>query len=198
MITVKRLKMTAVSFCAALIVLPAAAFAHCDTLDGPVVQDARKALEQGTATPTLKWIDPADEVEIKAAFAQTLQVRQLGPAAQELADRHFFETLVRLHRAHEGAPYAGLKPAGEVPKPVALADQALEKGSVDPLVGKILEHTDKGIRERFNAALAAKKRAGESVELGRNYVDAYVTYVHYVEGIANQVHGAAHGEAHAH
>jgi hypothetical protein len=175
-----------------LLFLPAGALAHCDTLDGPVVQDARKALEQGNVTPTLKWVDPAAEAEIKAAFEQTVQVRKLGPAAQELADRYFFETLVRLHRGHEGEPFTGLKPAGEVPQPIAMADQALEKGSADPLVGKILEHTEQGIRERFAAALAAKKRAGESVDLGRKYVEDYVAFIHYVEGIVNQVHGETH------
>ncbi|MFA7536332.1 MAG: DUF6448 family protein, partial [Desulfuromonadales bacterium] len=129
---------------------------------------------------------------IGAAFQQTLQVRKLGPEARELADRFFFETLVRLHRAHEGAPYAGLKPAGAMPKPIALADQALEKGSIDFLLGKIVEHTEKGIRERFASALAAKQRAGESVELGRQYVEDYVAYIHYIEGIVQVVHGEAH------
>lgn len=198
MLATNRILLAGVLLSTLLLVLPTGALAHCDTLDGPVVQDARKALEQGNLTPALKWVAPADEAEIKTAFEQTVQVRKLGPAAQELADRYFFETLVRLHRGHEGAPYTGLKPAGEVPKPIAMADQALEKGSVDTLVGKILEHTEQGIRERFTAALAAKKRAGESVNLGRKYVEDYVSFIHYVEGIANQVHGETHGEKHEH
>jgi len=39
--------------------LPTAALAHCDTLDGPVVTAARKALENGDAKPVLIW--PATE-----------------------------------------------------------------------------------------------------------------------------------------
>ncbi len=182
----------ALLFLVCLLALPAGALAHCDTLDGPVVQDARTALAQGSPTPVLKWVAPADEAEIRAAFERTLQVRKLGPEAQELADRYFFETLVRVHRAHEGAPYTGLKPAGDMPKPIAWADQALDKGSIDFLVGKIVEHTEKGIRERFATALESKKRAGESVEAGRQYVADYVAYIHYVEGIVKQVHGETH------
>jgi hypothetical protein len=84
--------------------------AHCDTLDGPVVQTARTALEKGDITPLLKWVRVEDEKEIKDAFEKTLAVRRKGAEAKELADMYFFETLVRIHRAGEGAPYTGLKP----------------------------------------------------------------------------------------
>lgn len=184
---------------------PRPAFAHCDTLDGPVVADARAALAAGEITPVLKWVSAADEAEVRGAFAETLAVRELGPAALALADRAFFETLVRVHRAGEGASYSGLKPAGSVEPVVAKADQALEQGSVDSLVKAILNHTESGIRERFNHALAAGKQANDSVAAGREYVAAYVNYVHYVEGIAQLVHaktadhdGTRHDSAHKH
>ncbi len=75
------------------------AFAHCDTLDGSVVQTARIALEKGDVTPLLKWVHADDEKEIRVAFQKTLAVRAKGAAAKELADMYFFETLVRIHRA---------------------------------------------------------------------------------------------------
>lgn len=175
---------------------PGRAAAHCDAYDGAVIVAARAALEKAEVTPLLKWVKAETEGEISEAFAQTLKVRGLGPEARELADRYFFETLVRLHRAGEGAPYTGLKPAGQIVPVVAKADQALAQGSVDALVKLILEHTDEGIRERFAHALETAKHADESVAAGREYVAAYVTYVHYVEGIAQVVHGAPHhGEA---
>ncbi len=49
--------------------LPALAFAHCDTMDGPVVLAAKAALERRDVTPVLQWIKPDDEAEIKAAFS---------------------------------------------------------------------------------------------------------------------------------
>lgn len=95
------------------LILPNQATAHCDTLDGAVVADARTALSQGEVTPVLKWVNPGHEKEIREAFAEAMAVRRLNPEAENLADRYFFETLARLLRAGEGAPYTGLKPAGE-------------------------------------------------------------------------------------
>jgi hypothetical protein len=193
-ITRKQMAIIAATFL--ILALPAFALAHCDTLDGPVVADARVALDKGDITPVLKWVKADDEPELKAAFAKARDVRKLNPEAKALADSYFFETLVRVHRAGEGAPYTGLKPAGTVEPPIAKADQALEKGNVDELAKAIASHTEAGIRERFQRALATKKHAQESVEAGREYVEAYVTYVHYVEGIVNAVHTKAqHGEA---
>jgi Family of unknown function (DUF6448) len=85
------------------------ALGHCDGMDGPVVKAAQKALEAGNVNLVLIWVQKADEVEVRKAFDQTITVRKLGPEARALADRYFFETLVRLHRAGEGAPYTGLK-----------------------------------------------------------------------------------------
>ena len=43
-------------------------FAHCDTLDGPVVKTARVALEKGEVTPILKWVKKENESEITDLF----------------------------------------------------------------------------------------------------------------------------------
>lgn len=177
---------------------PRTARAHCDTLDGPVVVEAKAALAKGDVTPVLKWVKKDKETEIRAAFEKTLKVRGKGNDARELADLWFFETLVRVHRAGEGAPYTGLKPAGTPVAPtVAKADQALVKGSVDDLAKRVGEHAAAGVRERFNRATEAKKHVNDSVEAGREYVEAYVTYVHYVENLHGAVmgHGGHHAEA---
>jgi hypothetical protein len=182
----------------AMAMIPGQVLAHCDTLDGPVVIDARAALEQKEITPVLKWVSAENEPEIRAAFTQTLAVRQIDPAALDLADRYFFETLVRVHRAGEGAPYTGLKPAGMVEPVIAKADRALEQGNVDALAKTIATHVEAGLRERFAHTLETRKHAAESVAAGRESVAAYVTYVHYVEGIAQAVHRAPQqGEKHA-
>lgn len=168
--------------------------AHCDTLDGPVVAAARRAIDRGDATPVLRWVRPDDEAEIRAAFAQTLAARASGGAARDVADRWFFETLVRVHRAGEGAPFTGLKPAGEVEPIVAAADTALAGGAIDPLVARVTEHIASGIRERYRRAVDTRRRADESVEAGREAVEAYVEYVHYVEGIHVAAAGGARHE----
>lgn len=175
-------------------------FAHCDTLDGPVIEAARLALEKGEVTPVLKWVPKEHEQEIRDAFSETLDVRVKGKEARELADRYFFETLVRVHRAGEGAPYTGLKSAGTVEPAIAAADKALQTASVDTLADKISNAVREGIKKRFDAALEKKKHADDSVKAGRDFIEAYVQYVHFIEGIHNLVakgaehhHSAKHG-----
>lgn len=184
--------LTVASFALALLITPRLALAHCDTLDGPVVSDARTALADGDVTPVLKWVKADDEPEIRKAFDKTLSVRKLDAGARDLADTYFFETLVRVHRAGEGAPYTGLKAAGAVEPVVAKADLALEQGSGADLAKTIASHVEQGILERFGHASETKKHANDSVDAGRKHVEAYVTYVHYVEGIVKAVHGGAH------
>jgi hypothetical protein len=190
-----RLSVLGASVLSMVVGLPSLAGAHCDTLDGPVVASARLALERGDVQPVLKWVKADVEPEVRAAFQKALAVRRAGGEARELADHYFFETLVRLHRAGEGAPYTGLKPAGTTEKPIAAADQALEQGSVNALSGMLAEHLAAGVRERFTRVAGAKAAADRTPEDGRQYVAAYVEYVHYVEAIANAVHGQG---AHAH
>lgn len=183
---------TALTTLLLLVALPGLARAHCDSLDGPVIREARAALGEQDVTLLLKWVRPEDEAAIRDAFAKAVAVRQLGPEAKELADTYFFETLVRIHRAGEGAPFTGLKPAGSVEPVIAKADQTLVDGSADALADAVAEHVAQGIRERFALASEARTHAVESVEAGREYVARYVTYVHYVEGITQAAHGAAH------
>ena len=169
--------------------------AHCDTADGPVVAAAKVALAKGDVTPVLKWVRPEAESEIKAVFARALAVRGKGPEAQALADQYFFENLVRIHRAGEGAPYTGILPAGTPIEPaIALADQSLDSGNADKLVKAITHHVEEGIRERFARAAAAKKQADASVAAGREFVVAYVGFTHYVERLhLDATTSASHG-----
>ncbi len=187
-------------FSAAWLWMAAPAFAHCDTLDGPVVTDAKTALAKKDLTPVLKWIKPDHEAELKTAFARTLVVRAQSSEARELADQFFFETLVRVHRAGEGAPYTGLKPAGTKVEPaIAAADRALESGKADALIKTVTDEAAAGIRQRFAEAIEKQKHAELNVEAGREYVAAYVEFVHYVEALdATATRPASaheHGEA---
>jgi len=183
-------------FAGMIFTLPGIAGAHCDTLDGPVVATARQALEKGDITPVLKWVRKEDEKEIRAQFDKTLAVRKQGKEAEELADMYFFETLVRIHRAGEGAPYTGLKAAGTVEPSVAAADKALESGSVENLVKLVTDAAAKGVRERFAHTVESKKHAEHTVDAGRKFVEAYVEFTHYVERLhMDAERPSAHGKA---
>lgn len=174
-------------------IIPGTAAAHCDTMDGPVVAAAKAALEKSDVTQVLKWVKKDDEKEIRDLFQRTLVVRNKGKEARELADRYFFETLVRIHRAGEGAPYTGLK--SEPAEPVIqAADKALETGSADALVKLVSDAVATGIRERFAHAKETREHADENVEAGRKSVEAYVEFTHYVERL--HMDAAAHGAHH--
>lgn len=175
-------------------------FAHCDTMDGPLIKDARSALEKKDVTPVLKWVKKEHESEIISAFNKTLNERSKKPEIKEKADMEFFETLVRVHREGEGASYAGLKPEGtEIEPAVAAADKALESGGVDNLIKFVTDEVAIGIRERFEKAAENKKHVNDSVESGREFVEAYVEFVHYVEKLHLDASGKAvhHGQEEA-
>jgi hypothetical protein len=177
------------------------ATAHCDALDGPVVTDARIALAAADVTPVLKWVRGDDETEIRNAFDRTLTVRAKGDEARELADQFFFETLVRVHRASEGEPFTGLKPAGTDPGlGVHAADHALDEGDVDELVAHTTALVTNGIRNRFERAVHTRAVSNQSVSAGREAVAAYVEFIHYVKRLheAATSDAAHHANPHAH
>jgi hypothetical protein len=177
-----------------------AAQAHCDTLDGPVVSEARKALDSGNVNLVLGWVQKKDEAEIRGAFQKATAARKSSPAARELADTYFFETLVRVHRAGEGAPYTGLKPAGQIEPAVAAADKSIESGKLEPVAKMVIDRTKEGLHKQFDNVSAKKKYNPNDVAAARDFVNAYVEYMHYVERLydsAGTAHAAAHGPQNA-
>lgn len=172
------------------------AFGHCDGLDGPVVTLARKALESGNVNLVLPWVRAEDETEIRHSFEHAVAVRRLGAEARELADMHFFETLVRIHRAGEGAAYTGLKPAGRDLGPaIPAADKAIEDGSLGRVAELLTKAIHEGLHRHYAVAAARRRFDPNDVRADREYVEAYVPYIHYVEQLWLAATGSAHGHA---
>lgn len=169
--------------------------AHCDTLDGPVVKDAQRAITDKNVTPVLKWVRGEDEAEVRRAFALALSVRGQSEAARTLADQYFFETLIRIHRAGEGEGFNGLKPAGSVDPAIAAADRALADGNIDAFADELAAAVRQAVKERFAHTREKRELAEKSVAQGREYVSAYVQLTHFVESVHNLV---ATGAGHAH
>lgn len=176
------------------LLLATPASAHCDGLDGPVVDAARQALEAGDPNPALIWVQAQDEAEVRRAFAEAIAVRKLGSQPRRLADRYFFETLVRLHRAGEGAPYTGLKPAGRDLGPaIPLADRAVASGSDSQLAAFITKEAKRELQKRFEELQSKRNFRADDVAAGRAYVASYVTFVHFVEGLHQATNAKAIG-----
>lgn len=155
-------------------------YAHCDGLDGPVVKAAIAALQNKDVNLVLMWVQKSDEEEVIKAFANTLRVREVSDESKELADRYFFETVVRLHRAGEGEPYTGLKAAGRDLGPVIpLADHSIEKGSVKELKELIIHSAIEKLEYSFEKVNSLKNY--NDVAEGRDFVDAYVQFIHFAE-----------------
>ncbi|RPI75688.1 MAG: hypothetical protein EHM47_01910 [Ignavibacteriales bacterium] len=179
-------------------------FAHCDGVDGPVVQSAKDALEKKDINLVVMWVMKDYEAEVKEAFEQTLKVREVSPEAKELADKYFFETVVRLHRSGEGEDYTGLKPAGRDLGPVIrLADLAIENGSVDELSHLLIHSVEDKLKENFKEVIHLKNYNKNNPDAGRKYVEAYVRFLHHAEKLyeLNQhfdVHSNNSKETHKH
>jgi hypothetical protein len=170
-------------------------------MDGPVVKAAIKALDSGDVSTVLPFVPEEGEAEVTEAFEKVTKARAQSPEAKDVADRHFFETVVRIHRAGEGAPFTGLKPAGLGHGPVVpVAEKAIEDGSPEELV-KVLTDTVEGqIRKRFEDAMRRKREAsGKGVKEMREYVEAMLGLEVYSHKLYECAHAKLHGEgAHPH
>jgi hypothetical protein len=158
-------------------------FAHCDTMDGPLIADARKALGQNNVNYVLKWVSASNESEIRDAFNLVMKVKGLSPEAKELSEKYFFETLVRVHRSGEGVPYTGVKPSGTpIDEKILAADKSIELGNLSPLTGIESKEKLPELTKRFDKVLSLKVFDVNNVEAGREYIEAYVQFFKFAEG----------------
>jgi len=160
------------------------AFAHFETLNGPIVKAAGKALDTNSVNLVLIWVREEREAEVKDAFKKASDVRKLSPEAKALADQFFFETVVRIHETDEGETYTGLKKADKLFAPATeAADRAVESGSPEPLFALLLPAVQAGVRSHLERLMSMKKFDPNDLESGRGYAVMYAEYTHYVEDL---------------
>ncbi len=170
---------------------------HCDTLDGPVVKAIKIALEKDNVNYILPWVPQKAEHEVVEAFNKTLTARKQGNAAMEVADYWLYETVVRLHREGEGAPYTGLKPAGLDWGPVVpRAEKAIERGTPKEVIDFINHMVKEELEERFHRVLAKKEFDVNDIGAAREYVQAELGFVLFSHGLYAAITGKGeHDEA---
>ncbi len=174
---------------------------HCDSMDGPVVRTAARALEVDDLELILPYVAAADEEPLRVAFDRARKARAYGSEAAEVADLYFFETAVRLHRAGEGAPYTGLKPAGlDVGPVIPLAERAIESDDPSALADFLAAAVREETLQRFTAMQVARADADrDGVEASRAYVQAMLGLQVWAHKLHTAVHAPAHeGAAHDH
>jgi hypothetical protein len=174
---------------AALLFAGPEAQAHCDALDGPVAKAVAKALDTGNLNPVLAYAPATAEAEIAAAFDRSRKVRELGADARALADQAFMETVIRLHRAGEGAAYTGLKPAGLDYGPVVpAAELAVETGDLAELKAALMKEIEHALSERLAHVRELQKASLEpqtaaEVPSARERISAELGLITYAENI---------------
>lgn len=171
---------------------------HCDTMDGPVVKAARRALETGNVNLILPWIHKESEEELKQAFERALSARKETDnlASRELVDLWFYETAVRLHREGEGAPYTGIKPAGSTESPaIPMADEAIETENPEKVIDFLAGALKEELQSRFERVISKKAFDENDVEAARGYVQAVLGFLLFVGHLHEYIEsGRSHGK----
>lgn len=172
---------------------------HCDSLDGPVVTAARAALTAGDVDLVLPYVHADGEPEVCEAFDLALKARAHGPESADVADRWFFETVVRVHRAGEGAPFTGLKPAGlDVGPVIPAAERSLASGSPAELVDLLCDEVRRETERRHAHAMSLAAQAAEGLTQARAHVEASLGLQVWAHGVHRAALAEPHGDAHAH
>ncbi|MEV3937493.1 DUF6448 family protein [Glycomyces sp. NPDC049804] len=160
---------------------------HCDSIDGPVATAAQRALEASNVDLVLPFVPEPAEPEVRAAFHKARLARKSGSDAREVADRYFLETVVRLHREGEGAPYTGLKPAGlDIGPAIPLAEKAVESESIAELYSFLSAELRTQLDARLALVRELRAEVAASVPDARAYVSAMLDF----EVFAHRLHKA--------
>ncbi len=167
------------------------AFSHCDTMDGPVVGDANLAMERNNVNYVLKWVHPENEKEVADAFALVMKVRKQGPDAKALAEKYFYDVLVRIHRNGEGESFTGVKPHGvPVDEAILAADKCIEKGNLAPLEAILDKEKMPELKKLFDEVMSLRKYDVNDLKKARAYIEAYVHFFKFAEGEEEGAHGS--------
>ncbi|HET7235970.1 MAG TPA: DUF6448 family protein [Actinomycetota bacterium] len=166
---------------------------HCDAIDGPVVKAATLALDAEDVDLILPYVQVEGEDEVRTAFERAVAARRV-PEGREIADLYFFETVVRVHRAGEGAPYTGLKSAGlDVGPVIPVAERAIETGSPDELLRLLGDTLHDELKHRFDEVMALQKGATGPVPEARVYVEAMLGLQVWSHKLYGAIRAPAHG-----
>ena len=168
---------------------------HCDSLDGPVVTAAHRALIARDVNVILPYVPADGEAEVREAFRRVLPFCADRGEATAIAQQWFFETVVRIHRAGEHAPYTGLKPTGlDVGPVIPLAEKAIESGDVEEVYRLLAGDLRHQLGERLRRVRQLADRQDASVEAGRAYVQAVLGFQVYANHLYQLLRTDPHGE----
>ena len=159
---------------------------YMDSMSGPLVKAAEKALEMENVKFVLPYVSSQDEEELKDAFEKTLLVRELSSDAAELADYWFFETAVRLHRKEENKSYTGIKSSGSDWGPILpKINQAIDSENPDELLNFLSNFIGEDLNGRFEEVISKKDYDPNDVEEAREYINSLSEFIKFTSKLYN-------------
>lgn len=188
-------RMIMAAFLAVLATAPA--WAHCDSETGPVAKGAQAALASGNVNAALPFVQPSAEAEVTSVFRQALAARGASEASRTVADRHFVETVVRLHRQGENAPYTGLKASGTDFGPaIVAAERALDTRSSTELGALLTASLEKSLRSRLEEVVSLQRysavpKSHDGVANARRRVRAELEFEKYADTVYRAITGSS-------
>jgi hypothetical protein len=164
-----------------------------------VVVAARHVLEEGDVDLVLPYAFEEGWDEIRHAFDLAVRAWAAGGDARAVADRWFFETVVRVHRAGEGAPCTGLKRSGlDVGPVIPVAEHALEQESPDELADLLAARPVEEITHRFHHLAPLKAEAEGGLHQARAHVEAMLALQVWSHSLYGAIGALAHAGHHEH
>lgn len=159
-------------------------FAHCDSMDWPLIMDAKKSLESKDPNYFLIWVQEKDEAIVLEKFNKILSLRESNPENLENIDKDFLETLVKIHREWEWAEYTWLKPAGSITNEVIILwDKSVATKDSSELEEFLAKTITNEVKHRFQEVVEKQSYALDDVEAGREYIAEYITFLHWAEWV---------------
>ena len=153
-----------------------------DAVDGPVVRAAREAIDAVNVLHVLPWVPAHTEEEVRKAFEDVMHAREKHPDAAVVADRWFFETVVRLHCLGEGRVYTGLRPPSVPACPaLSLAVEALETGDCDDLAGLFGQAIGSELRSLLNRCCDPGEVDLRDTPAARERIRNRLVFLHFVD-----------------
>jgi hypothetical protein len=172
---------------------------HCDTMDGPVVNAARAALDADQVELALAYVPADGEAAVTSAFDLARRARQEGDAAREVADLYFFDTVVREHRRGEGAAHTGLQPAGlDVGPVIPVAEEAADSGDPGPLTALLRAELEHQVARRCAEVQDRAAEAGTDLAAARAAVTARLGLLVWAHKLHLAMQADAHEDGHEH
>jgi hypothetical protein len=163
------------------------------------VKAATLALDEANVDLVLPFVKHEDEQEVREAFARAIAARTTGPAARDVSDLYFFETVVRVHRRGEHAPYTGLKPAGlDVGPVIPIAERAIETGDPAELTRLLSDAVEHEVKRRLDHVEALKPTSRADVSQAREYVEAMLGLQVWSHGVYKTLLADPHAQPGGH